>query len=254
MSDSSSSAANEFQGKPVVIVGGHLGVGPAVVRAFAGRGAQIVVGELAGYPPNQEQRAACALPSVSVLPLDPSGSAAAATFLDACSRQLGELHVVVLVPPPVTTGPALDLTDTHYRQTIDRELVWPMLLMLEAARRMVPQGHGRIIAFGSMSGKTGSHKGVAPFAAAKGGLYAFSRALASDIATTGVTVNCVATALFDVQVAAGSEHLNEVVKGIPVGRVGRSPEAAHAALYLASSEAGYVTGETLNLSGGRFMD
>jgi NAD(P)-dependent dehydrogenase (short-subunit alcohol dehydrogenase family) len=119
---------------------------------------------------------------------------------------------------------------------------------------MADRQYGRIITFGSMSGKTGSHKGVAPFAAAKGGLYAFARALASDIASTGVTVNSIATALFDVQVAAGSEHMNEVIKGIPVGRVGRSSEAAHAALYLASREAGYVTGETLNLSGGRFMD
>jgi len=68
-------------------------------------------------------------------------------------------------------------------------------------------------------------------------------------------VNCIATALFDVQIAAMSEeHQKEVAKGVPVGRFGRSEEAAHAVLYLASKDAGYVTGETLNLSGGRLMD
>ena len=149
----------------------------------------------------------------------------------------------------------LILRDVYERvkRVIDDELTNPVLTILEAARRMVPRGRGRIISFCSMSGKTGTHKHVAPFAAAKGGLIAFSRALATDLAPTGVTVNAIATALFDVQVAALADK-SEVEKGIPVGRVGRSEEAAHAVLYLASERAGYVTGETLNLSGGRFMD
>ena len=86
------------------------------------------------------------------------------------------------------------------------------------------------------------------------GLFSNDDALAAELASTGTTVNMIATALFDVQVAGGAERMAEVVKGIPVGRVGRSEEAAHAVLYLASDKGGYVTGETLNLSGGRFMD
>lgn len=254
MSASVAIKQDEFAGVSVAVVGGHLGVGPAVVRAFAERGARLVVGELTEHPPNDAQRQACSLPSVSNLQLHLQGSDSANAFLDACEAQLGPLQVLVMVPPPIATAPALAIGEQQYRQAVERELVGPMMMMLEAARRMVPRQTGRIITFGTMSAKTGSHKGVAPFAAAKGGLYAFVRALASDIAPTGVTVNSIATALFDVQVAAGSEHLNEVIKGIPVGRVGRSSEAAHAALYLASREAGYVTGETLNLSGGRFMD
>jgi 3-oxoacyl-[acyl-carrier protein] reductase len=254
MTESTFPERDEFSGASIAIVGGHLGVGPAVVQAFASRGAKLVVGEIAGHAPTEAQRAACALASVTVLPVELSGGDAASAFLDACESQLGPVQVVVMVPPPVSSAPALKITEAHYRSTVERELLGPMMLMLEAARRMADRQYGRIITFGSMSGKTGSHKGVAPFAAAKGGLYAFARALASDIASTGVTVNSIATALFDVQVAAGSEHMNEVIKGIPVGRVGRSSEAAHAALYLASREAGYVTGETLNLSGGRFMD
>jgi NAD(P)-dependent dehydrogenase (short-subunit alcohol dehydrogenase family) len=120
---------------------------------------------------------------------------------------------------------------------------------------MVARGRGRLISFASMSGKTGVHPGVGPYAAAKGGLITFSRVLAAELAPTGVTVNCIAMALMEPQVAVlTEEHRREVLKGVPVGRFGRSEEAAAAVLYLASDNAGYVTGETLNLSGGRFMD
>jgi NAD(P)-dependent dehydrogenase (short-subunit alcohol dehydrogenase family) len=111
------------------------------------------------------------------------------------------------------------------------------------------------MSFSSMSGKTGVHPYVAPYAASKGGLITFSRSLAAELAPTGVTVNVIATSLFDVQVANQTpEKLAETLKGIPTGRPGRSEEAAHAALYLASRNAGFVTGETMSLSGGRFMD
>ena len=245
---------NEFAGVPVVVAGGHLGVGPAVVRAFAAQGAKVVVGELAHQPPSEAQRQACALPGVQVLPLDLSGAAPIASFFDACEKANGGLSIVVMVPPPVKVRAALDIPEADWRAVVEQELTGPLLAIVEAGRRLAARGGGRIISFTSMSGKTGMHRNVAPYAAAKGGVIAFSRAFASDLAHTGVTVNVIATALFDVQVAAGSEHMAEVLKGIPVGRVGRSEEAAHAVLFLASRNAGYVTGETMNLSGGRFMD
>jgi 3-oxoacyl-[acyl-carrier protein] reductase len=238
---------SEFTDAPVVVIGGHLGVGPAVVRAFVEQGAKVAVGvsgsataELSGAPN---------------IALDASGSASIAAFFDACENRLGGLGIVVLVAPPVKTRDALEFTDAEYRSVIQEELVAPMSCILEAARRLVPKKFGRIISFSSMSGKTGAHKHVAPYAGAKGGLITFSRSLAADIAHTGVTVNVIATSLFDVQVAGSSpEKLAETLKGIPVGRVGRSEEAAHAVMYLASRNAGYVTGETMSLSGGRFMD
>jgi NAD(P)-dependent dehydrogenase (short-subunit alcohol dehydrogenase family) len=141
------------------------------------------------------------------------------------------------------------------RNVIDRELLLPALFMQEAARRMVPRGHGRIIVFTSMSAKTGVHTHVGPFAAAKGGLIAFARVMAAELAAKGVTVNAIATALFEPQVAAlGAGAREQLARGIPVGRFGKPEEAAHAALYLASPYGAYVTGETMNLSGGRFMD
>lgn len=238
----------EFEGTSVVVVGAHAGTGPAVVRAFVARGARVAVGVVAG----QATRAA-PLPDTLEFEVDTGDTGSIKAFFDQCEARLGGLDVLVNVAPPIASGNALDFTAGDYRAAVEQELIGPILCMQEAARRMVPRGYGRILSFISMSGKTGVHRHVAPFAAAKGGLLAFSRTLAAELAPTGVTVNVLATALFDVQVASMADGA-EAVKGIPVGRPGKSVEAAHAVLFLASKDAGYVTGETLNLSGGRFMD
>jgi len=237
----------EFKDAAVVVVGGHLGVGPAVVQAFVSQGARVMVGALSG--------ARVDLPGAASLPVDLTRRPSISEFLDACETQLGGLAILVMVAPPVKTRNAVDFTEAEYRDIIEQELTGPISCILDAAQRMSKRGFGRIISFSSMSGKTGVHKHVAPYAAAKGGLITFSRSLAAELAPTGVTVNVIATSLFDVQVAGHSpERLIETLKGIPVGRVGRSEEAAHAVLFLASRNAGYVTGETMSLSGGRFMD
>lgn len=238
----------EFEGKSVVVIGAHAGTGPAVVRAFVERGARVAVGVVASHA-----KRGAPLPDTVEFEIDTGDTGSIKTFFDQCEARLGGLDVLVNVAPPIASGNALDFTAGDYRAAVEQELIGPILCMQEAARRMLPRGYGRIMSFISMSGKTGVHKHVAPFAAAKGGLLAFSRTLAAELAPAGITVNVLATALFDVQVAAMHDGA-EVVKGIPVGRPGRSAEAAHAVLFLASKDAGYVTGETLNLSGGRFMD
>lgn len=239
---------NEFAGLGVVVAGGNLGVGPAVVRAFAAGGARVAVGVPPGSTPLGD------LPAhVYQTACDPSAPEA---FLDACEAHVGGVRVLVVVPPPVKTMNALEVAPAEVAAIVERELLGPMRLIQECARRMIERGiGGRIMSFVSMSGKTGVHPRVAPYAAAKGGLIAYSRSLAAELAQTGVTVNAIATALFDVQLAGKTdEERAKLESGIPVGRAGRSEEAAHAALFLASQRAGYVTGETLSLSGGRFMD
>ncbi len=241
--------SNEFSGARVAVVGGRLGTGPHVVRGFLTRGAHVMVADIGAAATAVSPQVAGA----NYQTVDLQQSNAIEQFLDAAQGDSERLDVLVLMAPPVKTAAVFDIEEAEYRRVIEAELLQPIAWLRAAAQRMVRQRQGRLISFCSMSGKTGVHPHVTPYAAAKGGLIAFSRSLASEIAPYGVTSNMIATALFDVQVAA-TKGADEAVKGIPVGRVGRSLEAAHAALFLASRNAGYVTGETLNLSGGRFMD
>jgi 3-oxoacyl-[acyl-carrier protein] reductase len=242
-------SSTEFTGRAMVIVGGSIGVGPAVVEAFLERGARVASGEEGdGHPASLPMQA-------RAIPLDLATAESRRAFLDRCEAELGGLDVLVMSARPFKTAKILDTAPDHLARVIEEELIQIALCLQEAARRMAARGRGRIISFVSMSGKTGVHQGAGPYAAAKGGLITFSRVLAAELASTGVTVNCIATALLEPQVAPWTEERRrEVAQEIPVRRFGRAVEAAHAVLYLASDKGGYVTGETMNLSGGRFMD
>lgn len=225
----------DLKGQRAVVIGAGHGVGPEVVSALRQAGANVV---------------ADAEGIAGVRYIAPSDD-----YIGASVAALGGLDILVLAAPPVKNKPVLDMTAEEMRTVAEAEMVVPALQMQDAARRMVEAGYGRIIVFASMSAKTGVHHHVAPYAAAKGGLLAFARVLAAETAGHGVTVNGIATALFEPQTRTMTEEKrNGLLKAIPVGRFGRSEEAAHAVLFLASPNAGFVTGECLNLSGGRFMD
>ena len=228
--------ASDLAGSRVLVVGGTHGVGPAVVEALRNAGARLLVDK----PIEGGEVVAAA---------DPVG------LVEATAAAAGGLDVLVLAAPPVRNKPVLDMTPEEMRSVVESELVVPALQMQAAARIMAKAGRGRIIAFLSMSGKAGVHHNVAPYAAAKGGMLSFLRVLAAETAEHGVTVNGIATSLFEPQTATmTAEKRDRLRTEIPVHRFGRSEEAAHAVMYLASPLAGFVTGECLNLSGGRFMD
>jgi 3-oxoacyl-[acyl-carrier protein] reductase len=237
--------SREFNGRTVAFIAAAHGIGPATVAAFTDAGARVAVDT------DDEMFAHVALRA----PFEATQASGIRGFFDRCEEAIGALDVLVIGARTVATGRILDAQPARFGEVIAAELTAPILCMQEAARRMCARGRGRIISFASMSGKTGAHVGVGAFAAAKGGLVTFSRALAAEVAASGVTVNVIATALFEPQVASvDAGHRAELLTGIPVHRFGRPAEAARAALFLASDDAGYITGETLNMSGGRFMD
>lgn len=233
---------NEFAGRGVVVVGADLGLGPAIVEAFTKAGAKLATDSSKAH-------------GVGTIPADGADTGSIGAFLDAALRKIPSFDILVLSARPVEIASFLDVSAAQLRKVIEQELVWYALIMQEGARRMVPNRRGRIISLTSMSGKTGVHHKVGPYAAAKGGIITLSRVMAAELGGTGITVNVIANALFQPQV----EHMPDkeradLARNIPVGRFGQPQEAAHAVMFLASDDAGYVTGETLNLSGGRFMD
>jgi NAD(P)-dependent dehydrogenase (short-subunit alcohol dehydrogenase family) len=246
-------ASRSFEGKAVAITGIQGGIAATIAERFLAAGARVAIGaagdRAAATGENPQLKGAV------TVPLDPRDPASIKTFYDCCESALGGLDIVVVPGKSVSTAPVLEIPAETLKSVVEEELIGAALLMQEAARRMAPRRFGRIVTLVSMSGKTGVHRGVAPFAAAKGGLIAFARVLAAELASSGVTVNTIATSLFEPQVAHLSEaRRREQAAGIPVGRFGRPDEAAEAVLFLASDAGGFVTGETLNMSGGRFMD
>lgn len=226
----STALSASLEGQRVLLVGARHGVGPAVAAALAQAKSTLLLDD------------------------DVDGSEGTA-LIEAAIERLGGLDVLIISAPPVHNKPVLEMTPEEMRNVVEAELVGPALQMQAAARHMAKSGYGRIIAFMSMSGKAGVHHGVAPYAAAKGGMLTYMRVLAAETAEHGVTVNAIATALFEAQTNTMPQDKQDRLRlQIPVGRFGYNEEAAHAALYLASPLSGFVTGECLNLSGGRFMD
>lgn len=236
----------ELLGRRTLVVNGTTGVGPAVVRAFSGRGADVVVAAPPTSPRLPED-----LTDVSVLEYAANDPLQVGPLFS----RAGQIDVAIILANSIQRSDALTLPVPDVEAVIRDKLTMPMLCIREAASRMAERGEGRVITFISMSGKTGTHEGVAVPAAGMAGLIAFSRSLAVDLALRSVTVNVIATALFNPNASAlPPDRQQHLVAGIPVGRFGDPEEAAHAALFLASPKAAFVTGETLNLSGGRFMD
>lgn len=240
-----------------VVYGAASEIGFAVVTGFLDEGNSVVAVDYVDFPHNLRARAE-ANTNLSLISCDgvPDAAYDFGGLLDRCETVASApLRTLVCVAPPVGQVKVLDFTAEDMRQIVDLELVVPALLMQEAGRRMAAAGEGQIIVFCSMSAKTGVHTLVAPFAAAKGGLLAYMRTMAAELAPNGVTVNAIATSLFEPQVAVlPNEERAHLTMGIPARRFGRPREAAAAAVYLASADAAFITGETLNLSGGRFMD
>lgn len=180
-------------------------------------------------------------------------ASAIAAFLDGCEAANGPLDVVAYVSPPVSVGKALDLEHEVYGRVLRDELLLPILLLREAARRMAGRGYGRLLSFCSMSGKTGVHPGVSPYAAAKGA----DRFLAFAGGGTGAfggdrecrgdgAVRCAGPQDRRRTRPRRQGHTRGTRRPFAGGRGGGA--------VLASRQSGYITGETLNMSGGRFMD
>jgi len=146
------------------------------------------------------------------------------------------------------------LRDEDWQAVIEVNLTAAFRLMRAALRGMVRRRHGRVIAITSVVGTTGN-AGQANYAAAKAGLIGLAKSLAAETATRGITVNCIAPGLI---ATAMTDKLNEeqrakIVAQIPMGRFGAADDVAAAVVYLASTEAGYMTGQTLHVNGGMAM-
>jgi 3-oxoacyl-[acyl-carrier protein] reductase len=242
----------DLTGMTALVTGASGGIGSAIAQALADRGARLAVSGSNADKLNafREQLGG----EHVALPCDLSDAGQVDALVPQAAAALGKLDILVNNAGVTRDNLILRMKDDEWDQVIRVNLEAAFRLMRAAAKPMMKARYGRIISITSVVGTTGN-AGQANYAASKAGLVGMSKAVGQELAARNVTVNCVApgfirTAMTDVLPDAQKEALNAK---IPAGRMGEGGDIGAAVVYLASKEAGYVTGQTLHVNGGMAM-
>jgi 3-oxoacyl-[acyl-carrier protein] reductase len=240
--------------RTALVTGATGGIGGAIARAFHKQGASVAV---SGRQTEKLEKLAAELGTrVHVLPCDLGDKAAVAGLVDAAIAKLGRLDVLVNNAGLTRDNLFMVMKDEQWDEVIAVNLTATFMLMRSAARAMMraKSGYGRIVNVASISGIMGN-PGQGNYAASKAGVIGMSKSLAREVASRGITVNCVApgfisTAMTDV---LNEKQVGAIKEAIPAQKFGTPADVAAACVYLASPEAGYMTGQTLHVNGGLAM-
>ena len=241
-----------LDGKTALVTGASGGIGDGIARALHAQGAVVV---LSGTRRDALDALAGALGErahVCAADLRQPGSADA--LVSAAEAAAGPLSVLVNNAGLTRDMLALRMKDEDWQSVLDVDLSAPFRLARAAMRGMLKRRAGRIIQISSVVGATGN-AGQANYAAAKAGLVGMSKAVAQEVGSRGVTVNVVAPGFVDTPMtgALNEAQRGKLLEAIPLGRMGTPADVAAAVVYLASDEAGWVTGATLHVNGGMAM-
>jgi 3-oxoacyl-[acyl-carrier protein] reductase len=242
----------DLTGMTALVTGASGGIGSAVATALAGQGATVA---LSGTREDALAAVAAEIPGAVILPCNLSEAAAVDALVPRAVEALGgKLDILVNNAGVTRDNLVMRMKDDEWDMVIRVNLEAAFRLIRAAAKPMMKARFGRIISVTSVVGTTGN-PGQANYAASKGALVAMSKSVAQELASRGVTVNCVApgfiaTAMTDGLPDAQKEALNA---RIPAGAMGTGGDIAAAVAFLASREAGYVTGQTLHVNGGMAM-
>ena len=243
----------DLTGMTALVTGASGGIGGAVAKALAAQGARVA---LSGTRAEALENVRGAIgDDCIVLPCDLSDAAAVDALVPDAVAALGRLDILVNNAGVTRDNLAVRMKDAEWDMVIRVNLEAAFRLARAALKpMMLKQRFGRIISVTSVVGVTGN-PGQANYAASKAGLIGMSKALAQEVASRGVTVNCIAPGFITSPMTDGlAEAQKSALMGrIPAGRLGEGAEIAAGVVYLASREAGYVTGQTLHVNGGMAM-
>lgn len=242
----------DLTGQKALVTGASGGIGGAIARALHAQGATVM---LAGTREAALQALAAELGDrTHVLTADLSQPDEPERLIKETETALGQLDILVSNAGVTRDGLAMRMKDEDWQAVLEVNLTAGFRLIRAALRGMLRRRHGRIICITSLVGVAGN-PGQANYAASKAGMIGMAKSIAAEVATRGITVNCIAPGFI---ATAMTEKLSEDQRArgaaaIPMERFGTSEEIAAAAVYLASAEAGYVTGQTLHVNGGMVM-
>ena len=242
-----------LSGKKALVTGASGGIGGAIAKALHAQGADVA---LSGRNVEALEKLAAEMGGarVHVLPGDLNTAEAADALVKSAEEKMGQIDILVNNAGLTKDGLFMRMKDEDWQVVQDVNLTAPFRLIRAAIRGMMKRRTGRIINITSVVGVTGN-PGQANYCASKAGMIGMSKSMAAEVASRGITVNCIApgfiaTAMTD---ALNEEQKAKINATIPAGTMGTPDDIATSCVYLASDEAKYVTGQTLHVNGGMAM-
>ncbi len=247
-------ATTEFKGQVALVTGASRGIGAAIALELAQQGLQVVGTATTDEGAARISAALSAFPGCRGANLNVNDAAAGEALIDDIVKSQGGLHVLVNNAGITRDTLAMRMKDDDWDAVLDTNLKAVFRMSRAAIRPMMKQRYGRIISITSVVGASGN-PGQANYAAAKAGVAGMTRALARELGSRNITVNCVAPGFIATDMTAAlpeAQHQALMVQ-IPLGKLGTPEDIAHAVSYFASPLAGYVTGQELHVNGGMHM-
>jgi 3-oxoacyl-[acyl-carrier protein] reductase len=243
-----------FEGQIALVTGASRGIGAAIAAELARKGLRVIGTATTDAGSDRIREALAAFPGCDGRTLDVTDAVAGQSLVDAVAKEFGGLQVLVNNAGITRDNLAMRMKDDEWDAVLDTNLKGVFRMSRAVMRTMMKQRYGRIISITSVVGASGN-PGQANYAAAKAGVGGMTRALARELGSRNITVNCVAPGFIDTDMTAGlGEEQHKTLLGqIPLGHLGKPSDIAHAVCYLASPQAGYVTGQELHVNGGMYM-
>ncbi len=247
--------SGEFKGQIALVTGASRGIGRAIALGLAERGVKVLGTATTEAGAQGITEALAAYEGCKGLVLNVTDAAGVDATLDAIIKEHGALHVLVNNAGITRDTLAMRMKDDDWDAVIDTNLKAVFRLSRGVMRPMMKQRYGRIVNITSIVGASGN-PGQANYAAAKAGVAGLTRALARELGSRNITVNCIAPGFIDTDMTkALSEEQHAALKAqIPLGRLGQPQDIADAVAFLASPQAGYITGVELHVNGGMYMN
>ncbi len=244
----------KFEGQVALVTGATRGIGAAIALALAEKGLKVFGTATSDEGAAKISQALAAFPGCTGKNLNVTNAVAAEALIDGIVKQYGGLHVLVNNAGITRDMLAMRLKDDDWDAVVDTNLKAVFRMSRCVMRTMMKQRYGRIINITSVVGSSGN-AGQANYAAAKAGVAGMTRALARELGSRNITVNCIAPGFIETDMTAGlSEDQKKALLGqIPLGHLGQPQDVAHAVTFVASPQASYITGQEIHVNGGMYM-
>ncbi len=244
----------KFEGQVALVTGASRGIGAAIALELARKGLKVIGTATTDTGAAKIRQALAAYPDCDARTLDVTDGAAAESVVDGVVKALGGLHVLVNNAGIARDMLAMRMKDEEWDTVVNTNLKGVFRMSRAVMRIMMKQRYGRVVNITSVVGASGN-PGQANYAAAKAGVAGMTRALARELGSRNITVNCVAPGFIatDMTASLNEEQQKALIGQIPLGHLGKPGDIAHAVVYLASPQASYVTGQELHVNGGMYM-